>query len=122
MRIESQVTVCALNDSPGAGFTGRQPAVDVPSAIPSGNGVREDAHYLTEQFPVEGEREAQRKRHRNLGLPALALPRGFAAPFANCHKGTSGKMCSVRLKALSLMRLPRQLGHTARAWHESGTT
>jgi hypothetical protein len=64
MRIESQVTVCALNDRHGASFARRQPTLDVPSPIPSGHGVRKDAHHLSEQFPVEGEREAQGKRHR----------------------------------------------------------
>jgi hypothetical protein len=63
MRIEPQVTVGALDDCHGAGLAGRQAAVDVPPPIPPRHGVREDAHYLTEQFPVEGERESQGKRH-----------------------------------------------------------
>jgi len=33
MRIESQVTVCALNDRHGASFARRQPTLDVPSPI-----------------------------------------------------------------------------------------
>jgi hypothetical protein len=63
MRIEPQITVCALDDGHGAGLAGRQAAVDVSPSVPGRHGVREDAHHLTEQFAVERKREAQRKGH-----------------------------------------------------------
>jgi hypothetical protein len=106
MRVEPQVTVGALNDGHGAGLAGRQAAVNVAAPIPPCHGVREDAHHLTEQFPVEGEREAQRERAwspRTVGEARRARrdPPGSDAP--------------------SFMRLPRQLGHTALALHEKAT-
>ena len=63
MRIEPQITVGALDDGHGAGLAGRQAALDVPPFVPGGDCVRENAHHLTKQFPVEGEGEAQRERH-----------------------------------------------------------
>jgi hypothetical protein len=76
--IESQITVCALNDCHSAGLASVQAALGVPAAIPSGNRVCEDAHHLAKQLPVEGEREAQREWHgdhelsqRHVGQNAL---------------------------------------------------
>jgi hypothetical protein len=46
MRVEPQVTVCALNDGHGAGLAGRQAAFNLPLAIPASDRVRENAHYL----------------------------------------------------------------------------
>lgn len=39
----------------------------------------------------------------------------------NCRMGTSGRTWSTRFGAPALMRLPRQLGHTARTLHEKAT-
>jgi hypothetical protein len=63
MRVESEVTVRALDDGHGAGLAGRQAMVEMPSLVPGGHRVRENTHHLTEQFPVEGERKAQGKGH-----------------------------------------------------------
>jgi len=48
----------------GADLASRQTAVDMPPPIPPRHGVREDAHDLAEQLPVEREREAQGEGHR----------------------------------------------------------
>jgi hypothetical protein len=69
MRVEPQITVCALNDGHGAGLAGGQAAVSVAPAIPARDRVREDAHHLTEQLSVEREWEAQRKGHGQHELP-----------------------------------------------------
>jgi len=63
VRVEPEVAVGALDDRHGAGIASRQAAVGVATAVPSSNGVGEDAHHLTQQFSVEREREAQRERH-----------------------------------------------------------
>jgi hypothetical protein len=63
MRVESEVAVGALDDRHGAGLAGRQAALSVPPPVRASDCVREDAHYLAEQFPVEGEREAQGEGH-----------------------------------------------------------
>jgi len=65
MRIEAQIAVCALDDGYGASLAGRQATQGVPPQIPAGHGVREDAHHLSQQLPVEGERETQGERHRD---------------------------------------------------------
>ena len=64
VRVEPEVAICALDDRHGAGLASRQTAVDMPPPIPPRHGVREDAHDLAEQLPVEREREAQGEGHR----------------------------------------------------------
>ena len=63
MGVKAEVTVGAMDDGHGAGLAGGQAALGVPPSVPRGYGVREDAYHLTQQFPVEGEREAQGERH-----------------------------------------------------------
>jgi hypothetical protein len=64
MRVEAEVAVGALDDRHGARLASRQATIDMPPPIPPRDCVREDSHYLTEQFPVEREWEAQGERHR----------------------------------------------------------
>jgi hypothetical protein len=65
MQIEPQVTVGALDDCNSPGLARGKAAVGVATPVPPGNTVREDAHHLAQQLPVEGERETQRERHRD---------------------------------------------------------
>jgi len=78
VRVEPDVAVGALDDGYGAGLTGRQTAVDAAAPIPPCDRICEDAQHFTEEFPVEGEWEAQGERHRehelsqrNIGQDAI---------------------------------------------------
>jgi hypothetical protein len=74
MRIESLVTVCSLNDSDGAGLARGKTALDVAAAVPARNSVREDAHNLAKQLPVEGQRVSSPRATSMPSWPTLTEP------------------------------------------------
>jgi hypothetical protein len=63
MRRKAQVAVGALDDGHRTGLAGWQAAVSVAFLVPGRDRVGEDTQNLAEQFPVEGERKAQREGH-----------------------------------------------------------
>jgi len=48
----------------------------MPALVPSRDRIRENAHHLTQQLPVEGERKAQGKRQRQDELSGPLLLEG----------------------------------------------
>ena len=63
MRVEPEVTVGALDDGNRAAMAAGDASLRLPLAVVGRHGVGEDAQDLTKQFPVEGQRKAQRERH-----------------------------------------------------------
>jgi len=64
MWIEPQIAVGALDDGHGAGFAGRQAALDMAPPIPSVYSVDEDAHHLSQQGSIERKGKSQRESDR----------------------------------------------------------